>query len=128
MMEDATTQLFGPRHDDFASAHDDVLPKVVIHFTVQPCITYSWCVAADADLRVFGAQVWLTRIHSPYDHWLAPGTQMRLQGGERVWISTEGPCAARISMTSLLPVVRNPLRRWLGRLLKLDLGSIAPLR
>ncbi|HKR44615.1 MAG TPA: hypothetical protein VJU59_33910 [Paraburkholderia sp.] len=51
---------------------------------------------------------------------------MQLQRGERVWISTEGPRAARISMTSLLPITRNPLRRWLGRLLKRDLGPVVP--
>ena len=125
-MEEATTRLFGPAQGDFAPAHDEVLPKVVFHFSVQPRTTYSFCVAADADLRVYFAEVWLTRIHSPYDHWLSPGMQMRLQRGERVWISTDGPRAARISMTSLLPIVRNPLRRWLGRLLKLDLSSVAP--
>ncbi|EEA01238.1 conserved hypothetical protein [Burkholderia sp. H160] len=127
-MEEASPQLSYPTQDDFASVHGEALPIVVVHFNLQPGITYSWRVAADADLRVYGAQAWLTRIHSQYDHWLPPGTQMRLQSGERVWISTEGPCAARISITSLLPAARNPLRRWLGRLLRLNLDFAAPRR
>ena len=34
-----------------------------------------------------GARVWLTRVSSPYDYWLAPGDEFRLQRGERVFLN-----------------------------------------
>jgi hypothetical protein len=102
------------------------LPRVVVHFSVTPGATLTWRVEADSTLSVHGARLWLTRISSPYDHWLAPGDEFRLQGGERVWLSTDGEHAASVSLTSALPVRRGMLGRWLGRLAWLSLGAPTP--
>jgi Protein of unknown function (DUF2917) len=102
------------------------LPKVVVHFSVMPGATLTWRVDADSTLAVQGARVWLTRINSPYDHWLAPGDEFRLRGGERVWLSTDGEHAARVSLSSALPVRHGVLGRWLVRLAWLSLGAPTP--
>ena len=77
-----------PRMDDdsnpLAYQQHERLPRVVVHFSVTPGITLTWRVEADTTLAVHGARLWLTRISSPYDHWLAPGDEFLLQGGERV--------------------------------------------
>ncbi|CAB3788867.1 DUF2917 domain-containing protein [Paraburkholderia fynbosensis] len=102
---------------------DELLPIVVVHFSVLPGATLTWRVDADSTLAVQGARVWLTRVSSPYDHWLAPGDEFRLQRGERVWLSTDGKAAARVSLSSLLPARRGVIARWLGRLAWLSIGT-----
>ena len=99
-----------------AYQQDERLPKVVVHFSVMPGATLTWRVEADSTLAVQGARLWLTRISSPYDHWLAPGDEFRLQRGERVWLSTDGDAGARVSLSCALPARRGWLGRWLGRL------------
>ncbi|MFL9994692.1 DUF2917 domain-containing protein [Paraburkholderia sediminicola] len=104
---------------------DERQPKVVLHFSVVPGVTLTWRVDADSTLRVHGARLWLTRINSPYDHWLEPGNTFRLQRGERVWLSTDSERSARVSLSCALPARRGLIRRWLGRLAWLGLGTPA---
>nr|WP_109483940.1 DUF2917 domain-containing protein [Paraburkholderia sp. C35] len=82
------------------SRAEEHLPRVVVHFAVQPGMTMSWRVETDTELLVQGARVWLTRAASPYDHWLQIGETFRLQRGERVWVSADGDSVARISLTT----------------------------
>ena len=104
---------------------DERLTKVVVHFSVMPGATLSWRVNADSTLAVHGARVWLTRVSSPYDYWLAPGDEFRLQRGERVWLSTDGDHDARVSLSSVLPAGRGVIGRWLGWLAGLNIGAPA---
>jgi hypothetical protein len=116
-------------HDDsspLAHQPDERLPTIVVHFSVMPGATLTWRVDADTTLAVQGARLWLTRISSPYDHWLSPGAEFRLQRGERVWLSTDGEHAARVSLTSPLPARRGLIGRWLGRLSGMGLDAPAP--
>jgi hypothetical protein len=112
---DDDSNLVGCQHDAQRNAQHERLPKVVVHFSVMPGAALTWRVEADSTLAIHGARVWLTRISSPYDHWLAPGDEFRLQRGERVWLSTDGEHAARVSLSSALPARRGMLGRWLGR-------------
>lgn len=97
-------------------------PKVVVHFSVMPGATLTWRVEADSALVVQGARLWLTRISSPYDHWLEPGQTFELRRGERIWLSTDGEGAARVSLSCALPATNSVFRRWLRRLVWLSLG------
>ncbi|NPT58847.1 DUF2917 domain-containing protein [Paraburkholderia elongata] len=113
--------------DSSLSAHqqDEHLPKVVLHFSVVPGATLTWRVGADSTLSVQGARLWLTRVNSPYDHWLEPGNAFRLQRGERVWLSTDSESTARVSLSCALRARRGLVRRWLARLAWLGLGAPA---
>ena len=110
----------------YAYQQDERLPKVVVHFSVMPGATLTWRVEADSTLAVKGARVWLTRIVSPYDHWIAPGHAFCLQRGERIWLSTDGERAARVSLTCALPAKGGMFKRWLTRLAGLSLGPPTP--
>lgn len=118
---DDDSSLVAYRHQQ-----DERLPKVVVHFSVLPGATLTWRVDADSTLAVQGARVWLTRVSSPYDHWLAPGDEFRLQRGDRVWLSTDGEAAAHVSLSSLLPARRGVIGRWLGWLAWLSVGAPTP--
>jgi hypothetical protein len=130
MMESKMDQASPKFMDDDSSLdayqQDERLPKVVLHFSVMPGATLTWRVEADSTLAVQGERVWLTRVSSPYDHWLAPGVEFQLQRGERVWLSTDGERAARVSFSSALPVRRGMLGRWLGWLAWLSIGAPTP--
>ncbi|CAB3674433.1 DUF2917 domain-containing protein [Paraburkholderia rhynchosiae] len=102
------------------------LPKVVVHFPVTPGATLTWRVEADSTLDVKGARLWLTRICSPYDHWIAPGQTFQLQRGERIWVSADGDRAAQVSLTYALPAKGGIFKRWLTRLACLSLGPPTP--
>ncbi|WP_084170198.1 DUF2917 domain-containing protein [Paraburkholderia ferrariae] len=80
--------------------HDAPLPAQSLHFAVPQGQTFTWRLAADSLLRVYGAQIWVTRARSPYDHWLNPGDTLRLTRGERIWLSTETDTPARVTLTS----------------------------
>ncbi|WP_322011508.1 DUF2917 domain-containing protein [Paraburkholderia sp. J12] len=84
--------------------HDALLPTPLpaqsLHFAVPQGQTFTWRLAADSLLRVYGAQVWVTRARSPYDHWLNPGETLRLARGERIWLSTDADAPARVTLTS----------------------------
>jgi hypothetical protein len=77
-----------------------VAPQMVIHVPVVPAQTVSWRLAADAELQVTEALVWVTRLFSPYDYWLQPGDVLRLTRGERIWVTTDAQGGARITLTS----------------------------
>lgn len=91
---------------------DNPLPALSLHFPVPPSQTCTWRVQSDAVLRVYGERVWLTRARSPYDHWLDPGDTLRLQRGERIWVSTDGTGPARVSLTSPWSPRRTAALRW----------------
>jgi Protein of unknown function (DUF2917) len=105
---------------------DDRLPKVAIHFEVQPGATLTWRVEANAELAVQRERVWLTRESSPYDHWLQPGQPLQLQRGERVWISTDSKLAARVVLATYPHARRGIVSRWLERLSILNPDIYAP--
>lgn len=93
---------------------DEALPKLVLHFAVNPAVTVTWRVTADAELHVHSERIWLTRIRSPYDYWMKAGETMRLQRGERIWLSTDSHEAARVSLTSAWRAPRTVLARFSG--------------
>ncbi len=125
-MDQASPQCMDHDSSLVAYQQDESLPKVVVHFSVMPGATLTWRVEADSTLTVQGERLWLTRVSSPYDHWLAPGGTFQLQRGKRVWLSTDGERAARVSLTYALPAKGGVLKRWLGRLAWLSLGPLAP--
>ncbi|MFC0401197.1 DUF2917 domain-containing protein [Paraburkholderia rhizosphaerae] len=102
------------------------LPRVVVHFEVQPGATLSWRVDAHCELNVKSERVWLTRAESPYDYWVQPGYPIQLRRGERVWISTDGHVAARLLLTTYPRKQRGWLFRWFERLSLLSLDIHAP--
>jgi hypothetical protein len=120
---DRESSLAAYRHDE---PHDERVPRMVIHFPVMPGPTLTWRVEADCTLAVRDARVWLTRISSPYDHWLSPGDEFRLQRGERVWLSTDAERAAQVSLTTALPARRGMLAAWLARFASLGIGPLVP--
>ncbi|MCP3715678.1 DUF2917 domain-containing protein [Paraburkholderia sp. CNPSo 3281] len=101
---------------DATERFDDPLPAQSIHFAVPPMRTLTWRVNASAALRVQAAQVWVTRARSPYDHWLQPGETLRLERGERIWLSTEAALPARVSITSAWQPPFAGVRRGMERL------------
>ncbi|ASW02810.1 DUF2917 domain-containing protein [Paraburkholderia aromaticivorans] len=125
-MDQASPQCMDDDSSRFAYQQDERLPKVVVHFSVMPGATLTWRVEADSTLAVKDARLWLTRVSSPYDHWLDPGQTFQLHRGERIWLSTDGQCAARVSLSCALPSKGGLFRRWLGRLAWLSLGPPAP--
>ena len=96
-MDQASPQCMDDDSSLVAYQQDERLPKIVVHFSVMPGVTLTWRVEADSTLAVQGARIWLTRISSPYDHWLAPGDEFRLHRGERVWLSTDDDGRARVA-------------------------------
>ncbi|ABE33822.1 hypothetical protein DR64_4493 [Paraburkholderia xenovorans LB400] len=125
-MDQASPQCMDDDSSLVAHQQHERLPTVVVHFSVMPRATLTWRVEADSTLAVKDERLWLTRVSSPYDHWLDPGQTFQLQRGERVWLSTEGECAARVSLSYALPPKVGLFRRWLGRLAWLSLGPPAP--
>lgn len=101
---------------DEASRFDDPLPTQSIHFAVPPMRTLTWRVNASATLRIHAAHVWVTRACSPYDHWLQPGETLRLERGERIWLSTEAAVPARVSVTSAWRPPYAGVRRGIERM------------
>jgi hypothetical protein len=88
--------------------------RIVIHLAVAPAQTIAWRVPSESQLRVHGARVWLTRIGSPYDYWMQPGDAIRLQRGERIWLSTDAGVSAEVSLTSHYVEPRGVMARWLA--------------
>ncbi|GJH36434.1 DUF2917 domain-containing protein [Paraburkholderia hospita] len=126
MMDKACQQFTDDESLCFPRSHKERLPRVVIHFEVQPGATMSWRVDANTELLVQGARVWLTRAASPYDHWLQIGETFRLHRGERVWISADGNVAARLSLTTHPVRVQGRLARLLERCSSLGADIFAP--
>jgi DUF2917 family protein len=130
ILNQASPQFTDPVSDvsppDVSLACAERLPRVVVHFEVQPGATLSWRVEAHSELHVQSARVWLTRAESPYDYWLQPGYPIQLRRGERVWVSTDGHVAARVSLTTYPRKRRGLLFRLLERLSLLSPEVIAP--
>jgi hypothetical protein len=103
-------------YGDETSLFDDPLPTQSVHFAVPPMRTLTWRVNATATLRVHAAQIWITRARSPYDHWLQPGETLRLERGERIWLSTEAATPARVTITSAWRPPFAGVRRGVERL------------
>ena len=109
-----------------ASAHEPVsaflaatgasTPTLSICFAVEPNRTVAWRITSDATLRVYGERVWLTRAHSLDDHWLGPGDTIRVARGERIWLSSDGERAARVTLTSAWSRRRVAALAWFERL------------
>ncbi|MCP3706055.1 DUF2917 domain-containing protein [Paraburkholderia sp. CNPSo 3274] len=112
----ATSQPAPHAVADATDRYDDPLPAQSIHFAVPPMRTLTWRANASATLRVQVAQVWVTRARSPYDHWLQPGETLRLERGERIWLSTEAALPARVSITSAWQPPFAGVRRCMERL------------
>ncbi len=125
-MNQASPQLTDQTSHCMSRQPGEQLPKVVIHFEVQPGATLSWRVEANAELQVQRERVWVTRVTSPYDYWLQPGLSLQLRRGERIWISTDANIAARLSLTAYPSARRGIVGRWLERLSLLNPDVYAP--
>jgi hypothetical protein len=94
-------------------------PRMVLHFAVTPGATLTWRAPNHAEIRTHDALVWLTRSHNAGDYWMKPGEMIRVQRGERVWISTDSPQSAEISITTRYTPVRPGwfarCRTWFAR-------------
>ena len=97
-----------------ASAHD-AMPTVSIRFAVHPHTTVAWKIASDSTLRVSRERIWLTRARSPYDHWLGPGDTIGLARGERIWLSSDAPGAAEVTLTSAWSRRHTAALAWIER-------------
>lgn len=107
-------------------SQEERLPRIVVHFEVQPGATMSWRVETNTELLVQGTRVWLTRAASPYDHWLQIGETFRLHRGERVWVSADGHVPARIALTTHPAKSSRVLVRLLERCASLGADIFAP--
>lgn len=95
-----STPAFAAVPDAALDPIDARTPTLSIGFVVSAHTTVSWKIASDSTLRVVHQRIWLTRARSPYDYWLCPGDALRLARGERIWVSSDGPDAARVTITS----------------------------
>ncbi|TDV15093.1 DUF2917 domain-containing protein [Paraburkholderia caballeronis] len=92
--------------------NDNTMPTLSIRFSVHPNSTITWKISADSTLLVCHERIWLTRVRSPYDHWLGSGDTIRLQRGERIWLSTDADEPARVSLTSAWSRRRSTALHW----------------
>ncbi|MBY8605891.1 DUF2917 domain-containing protein [Burkholderia arboris] len=90
------------------------LPRVELHFTVAPRKTLTWRAQHDAEIRVHDATLWITRLGSVDDYWIRTGDVLRLQRGDRIWISTDDDQPAEASITTVYVMKRDA---WLARAL-----------
>ncbi|MCC8395568.1 DUF2917 domain-containing protein [Paraburkholderia sp. MMS20-SJTR3] len=128
-MEEASQQFLYSRSTQDGARTAISLPRVVIYFAVDPATTVTWRICADSELRVHGnARLWLTRHRSPYDYWLQPGETIRLERGERIWLSVEDDASAEVSVTSPHVERHRILRRWFTRRRAWVFGSLMPRR
>lgn len=121
------SQHFSAR--DLCERHGHVpepLPRVSLHLPVESGKTFAWRLAADSELRVHQARVWLTRIHSPYDYWLQPGDVIRLRRGECIWLTTDADAVAEVSLTSAYCKSSSFVARWLGYAASQGAGQHVP--
>ncbi len=89
------------------------LQKIVVHLVVPPNDVVAWRVLADCEMTVSEARVWLTRAGSDHDFWQQPGEPaLRLYRGERIWLSTDAPVDAAVSLS----MANTGAVRWLMRL------------
>ncbi|HIC7213493.1 DUF2917 domain-containing protein [Burkholderia stabilis] len=76
------------------------LPRVVMHFTVAPRKTLTWRARRDAEIRVHDATLWITRAGSVDDYWIRAGDVLRVQCGDRIWMSTDDDRPVEASITT----------------------------
>lgn len=109
-MDEASRLLFHP--DPTRREGDDAiqLPRMTLHFALEPRAMMTWHARSHTEIRVLSARVWLTRSFSVDDYWLKPGDVLHVPRGERVWLSADGPAAAEVSLTTAY--VRR--RSWIG--------------
>ncbi|MDR0245346.1 MAG: DUF2917 domain-containing protein [Burkholderia sp.] len=88
------------------------LPRVELHFTVAPRKTLAWRAQNDAEIRVHDATLWITRLGSVDDYWIRTGDVLRVQRGDRIWISTDDDTPAAASITTVYVMKRDA---WLPR-------------
>jgi len=125
-MDKACQQFTDDESLCFSRSQEERLPRIVVHFEVQPGATMSWRVETNTELFVQGTRVWLTRAASPYDHWLQIGETFRLHRGERVWVSADGNVPARIALTTHPAKSQRILARLLERCTSLGADIFAP--
>ena len=58
-MDQASPQCMDDDSKVVAYPDDERLPKIVVHFSVMPGVTLTWCIEADSTLAVQGARIWL---------------------------------------------------------------------
>ncbi|CAB3759318.1 hypothetical protein GQ57_19885 [Burkholderia sp. MSh2] len=83
------------------------LPKIEMHFTVAPRTTLTWRARHDAEIRVHGATLWITRLSCVDDFRLRPGDMLRVRRGDRIWIGTDDDRPAAASITTAYPMKRG---------------------
>lgn len=99
------------------------LPRVVVHFAVEPAKTVTRRMVSPSELRVHGESlVWLTRACSTFDYWLRPGESVRLERGERIWLSVESGPPGEVAITSRCDESARTLAQWLAQV---ALGALA---
>ncbi|MGF6601505.1 hypothetical protein P3T23_006247 [Paraburkholderia sp. GAS448] len=114
-MDRASQQSVCPDLTGCDSREANRLPRRVIHFALMPGRTVSLRLDADSEIRVRATRVWLTRVFSPYDYWVQPGDVIRLQRGERIWLSPDGDEVAEVTLTSEYIERYNAVSRWISR-------------
>jgi hypothetical protein len=114
-MDRANQQSVCPDLTGCDSREANRLPRRVIHFALMPGRTVSLRLVAHSEIRVRATRVWLTRVFSPYDYWVQPGDVIRLQRGERIWLSPDGDEAAEVTLTSEYIERYNAVSRWISR-------------
>lgn len=114
-MDRASQQSVCPDLTGCDSREASRLPRRVIHFALMPGRTVSLRLDADSEFRVRATCVWLTRIFSPYDYWVRPGDVIRLQRGERIWLSTDVDEVAEVTLTSEYIERISAVSRWISR-------------
>lgn len=110
---DQASQLFVSSDlDRQATRNVFQMPCMVLHFAVAPGATFAWRAPNHAEIRSLDELVWLTRARNAGDYWIGPGQVVRVRRGERIWISTDGPQGAEVSITMRYP---KATRGWLAR-------------
>ncbi|KVK87224.1 MULTISPECIES: DUF2917 domain-containing protein [Burkholderia] len=109
-MDQASRLLFRPdstRHDGYDAIQ---LPRMTLHFALEPRAMMTWLARSHTEIRVLSSRIWLTRSYSVDDYWLRPGDVLHVPRGERIWLSADGPSAAEVSLTTAYARRRG----WIG--------------
>jgi hypothetical protein len=74
-----------------------------ITFEIEPTETVPMTIVHSTRLAVHNAAVWVTRSNDVEDYWLAPGQELHLRRGERLWLSVVGTQPASIAFLAPVP-------------------------
>ncbi|HDR9483762.1 TPA: DUF2917 domain-containing protein [Burkholderia aenigmatica] len=99
------------------------LPTVVIRFAIAPRATLTWRAPQDAELRVYGAALWVTRPPNVDDCWVQPGDVLRIARGERIWLGTDADRSAEATITTAFVQRSERFRRTLALVQRLLFGA-----